>query len=100
MKKAKEQKTPEQEPEVKATESTEGTENQNTTEEAANQITADIESLNNEVLDLKDKNLRLMAEFDNFRRRSSKERLELVKTAAEDVLVRILPLLRMDSIPC
>jgi molecular chaperone GrpE len=61
-------------------------------EETANQIVEDIENLNNEVSDLKDKNLRLMAEFDNFRRRSLKERTELIKTAGEDVLKKILPL--------
>lgn len=91
MKKGKEQKAPEQEPEVKTDESAENQE-QSSTEEVADKIAADIESLNTEVLDLKDKNLRLMAEFDNFRRRSSKERLELIKTAGEDLLIKILPL--------
>ncbi len=63
-----------------------------TSEEAAEQIVADIEGLNQEVSDLKDKNLRLMAEFDNFRRRSLKERSELIKTAGESILSNILPL--------
>jgi molecular chaperone GrpE len=64
----------------------------NSTEEAAGQNAADIEALNTEISDLKDKNLRLMAEFDNFRRRSAKEKMDLIKTAGEDLLVRILPL--------
>ena len=63
-----------------------------TSEETADKIVADIENLNSEVSDLKDKNLRLMAEFDNFRRRSLKERSELIKTAGEDILKKILPL--------
>lgn len=63
-----------------------------TSEEAANKIIADIENLKQEVTDLKDKNLRLMAEFDNFRRRSLKEKSELVKTAGENILSNILPL--------
>jgi molecular chaperone GrpE len=65
---------------------------ENSTEAAAGQIAADIEALNTEISDLKDKNLRLMAEFDNFRRRSAKEKIELINTAGENVLVRILPL--------
>lgn len=64
-----------------------------TSEEAAEKIVADIEGLNQEVTDLKDKNLRLMAEFDNFRRRSLKERSELIKTAGESILSNILPLI-------
>ncbi|MFN9581622.1 MAG: nucleotide exchange factor GrpE, partial [Bacteroidota bacterium] len=37
--------------------------------------------------------LRLYAEFDNFRRRTSTERLELFKTANQDVLLALLPVL-------
>ena len=40
-----------------------------------------------------DKYLRLAAEFDNYRRRTSKERLDLVKSAGEDILKGILPVL-------
>ena len=61
-------------------------------EETADKIVADIENLNQEVADLKDKNLRLMAEFDNFRRRSLKEKSELIKNGGEDTLKKILPL--------
>ncbi|MDO9634887.1 MAG: nucleotide exchange factor GrpE [Paludibacter sp.] len=63
-----------------------------TSEETAERIIADIESLNQEVSELKDKNLRLMAEFDNFRKRSLKERGDMIKYAGEEVLIRILPL--------
>jgi molecular chaperone GrpE len=38
----------------------------------------------------KDKYLRLQAEFDNFRRRSAKERIELMQTAAKDVISDLL----------
>jgi molecular chaperone GrpE len=41
--------------------------------------------------ELNDKYLRLSAEFDNFRRRSLKEKMELIKTAGEDILISILP---------
>jgi molecular chaperone GrpE len=60
--------------------------------ELSTEETADIENLNQEVADLKDKNLRLMAEFDNFRRRSLKEKSELIKNGGEDTLKKILPL--------
>jgi molecular chaperone GrpE len=40
-----------------------------------------------------DKYLRLYAEFDNFRRRTNKERAELLQTAGKEVIVSLLPLL-------
>ncbi len=43
--------------------------------------------------DQKDKFLRLMAEFDNFRRRTAKERLELMQTAGKDVIISLLDVL-------
>jgi molecular chaperone GrpE len=47
-----------------------------------------------EQLDQKaDRLLRLQAEFDNYRKRTAKERLELVLTASEDVISGILPVL-------
>jgi len=41
--------------------------------------------------DLNDKFLRLSAEFDNYRKRTLRERMELTKTAAESVMLGILP---------
>lgn len=41
----------------------------------------------------KDKFLRLFAEFENFKRRTSKERMELFKTAGQEVMVSLLPVL-------
>ncbi len=43
--------------------------------------------------DLNDKYLRLSAEFDNYRRRNLKEKMELIKTAGEDILLNILPVM-------
>ena len=40
-----------------------------------------------------DKFLRLYAEFDNYKRRTSKERVELLQTAGKDVIVSLLPVL-------
>ena len=41
----------------------------------------------------KDKFLRLFAEFENYKRRTSKERVELFKTAGQDIMVAMLPVL-------
>lgn len=44
-----------------------------------------------EIAELKDKYLRLYADFENFRRRTSKEKLELLSTASSDMVKLILP---------
>lgn len=41
----------------------------------------------------KDKFLRLFAEFENFKKRTSKERMDLFKTAGQEVIVSLLPIL-------
>ncbi len=51
------------------------------------------DKLEAELAEQKDKYLRLMAEFDNFRRRTAKERLELIQTAGKDVIVSLLEVL-------
>lgn len=51
----------------------------------------EIQQLQAEVAELKDKNARLYADFDNFRKRTAKERLELIKTASADVIESLLP---------
>jgi molecular chaperone GrpE len=43
--------------------------------------------------ELNDKYLRLVAEYDNYRKRTLKERMELMKNAGEDILVNFLPIL-------
>ena len=91
MKKQKVEETPEQN--EKQVENQIKEEKEMTADETTDQISADIENLNQEVSELKDKNLRLMAEFDNFRKRSIKERADLIKFAGEDVLKKILPLI-------
>lgn len=40
-----------------------------------------------------DKYIRLYAEFDNFKRRTLKERMELIQTANKDVIINLLPIL-------
>ena len=52
-----------------------------------------IKSLNNDIESEKDKYLRLFAEFENFRKRTSKERIELFKTASKELMSALLPVL-------
>ncbi len=54
---------------------------------------SEMEKLQAELQEQKDKYIRLMAEFDNFRRRTAKERLELIQTAGKDVIVSLLDVL-------
>jgi molecular chaperone GrpE len=49
-----------------------------------------VDKLKAENQELKDKYLRLYSEFENYRRRTAKERLELIKTASEDVILDLI----------
>lgn len=71
------------------TENVSSSESSTSTEESTN--VSEIEKLQLEVADAKDKYIRLYSEFENFRRRTAKEKLELIKTASEDVLKEIIP---------
>ena len=51
------------------------------------------EKLEAEVKQEKDKFLRLFAEFENYKKRTSRERIELFSTASEDVMKTLLPIL-------
>ena len=52
-----------------------------------------LQELGQKLDEMNDKYLRLFSEFDNFRKRTQKERLELFKTASEDVMVALLPVI-------
>ncbi|MCG7857739.1 nucleotide exchange factor GrpE [Flavihumibacter sediminis] len=53
----------------------------------------ELEKLEMELSDMKDKYLRQVAEFDNFRKRTAKERLELIQTAGKEVIGQLLEVL-------
>ena len=55
------------------------------------QLEAKISELEAANIEMNDKYLRLSAEFDNYRKRTLRERMELTKTAAESVMLSILP---------
>jgi molecular chaperone GrpE len=52
-----------------------------------------VEKLEKEVAELNDKYVRLYSEFDNFRRRTLKEKIELSKTASAEIIETLLPVL-------
>jgi molecular chaperone GrpE len=56
-------------------------------------VEKEISTLSAEINELKDKYLRLYSEFENYRRRTSKEKFELIKTASEEVMIRLLPVI-------
>lgn len=53
----------------------------------------DVAALKARIVELEDKNLRLMAEFDNYRRRTNKEKLDLMETAGEKIFTEMLSLI-------
>ena len=54
---------------------------------------SELEQLQKDLVNEKDKLMRLFAEFENYKKRTSKERIELFKTASQDVMTAMLPIL-------
>ena len=63
----------------------------NTNKAVENQV--DEVNLEDQLKEEQDKFLRLFAEFENYKRRTAKERIELFSTASEEVMVSLLPIL-------
>ena len=63
----------------------------NTNKAVENQV--DEVNLEGQVKEEQDKFLRLFAEFENYKRRTAKERIELFSTASEEVMISLLPIL-------
>ena len=61
-------------------------------EDSANSV-SELEKLSEEKQTLQDKYLRLMAEFENYKKRTVRERIDLLDTAAKDTLSSLLPVL-------
>ena len=92
-----------QEPEAKKEEETQTSEKE--TEEKANDKAEDekgadaekqedpLEKANKEIADLKDKYLRTLAEFDNYKKRTLKEKAELILNGSEKTVKAVLPVL-------
>jgi molecular chaperone GrpE len=54
-------------------------------------IQEELKSFAEKTVELQDKYLRLSAEFDNYRKRTHREKAEMIKTASEDLLKKIIP---------
>ena len=85
---------------MQANEAQENTMNINADENAAGITNMDesiveneTEKLKEELNEQKDKYLRLAAEFDNYRKRTSKEKYELIQTAGKDIIISLLEVL-------
>lgn len=54
---------------------------------------SEVDNLKEQLAEMNDRYLRLVAEFDNFRRRNAKERIEMIQTAGRDVITDLLDVL-------
>lgn len=65
------------------------------TEESASPIseTDEVEKLKKDVDEYKDKYIRLVADFENYKRRNAKERIELMQTAGKEIVISLLEVL-------
>src|SRR4030095_9679116 len=54
---------------------------------------SEVDKLKKEVQSLQEKYLRQVAEFDNFRKRTAREKVELMQTAGKDVILSLLPII-------
>lgn len=68
----------------------ENTDNQET--ESPQSAIETVRKLQLKIEELQDRYVRLMAEFDNYRKRTLKEKMEIIKSAGEDILINILPI--------
>jgi molecular chaperone GrpE len=66
---------------------------QQTQTQTENPQVAEVEKLQGELAEQKDKFIRLYSEFENFRRRTAKEKLDLIQSAGEQLLKMLLPVI-------
>jgi len=64
-----------------------------TEETLENNSNSKVTELQSSVNELKDKHLRLLAEFDNYKKRTTRERLDLMSSASKEVIMALLPVL-------
>lgn len=76
-------------------ESSENTDTEGKSEEENTTDSTDtkIKELDSQINELNDKYLRLYSEYENFRKRTAKEKLELIGTASEDIMKALLPIM-------
>ena len=60
---------------------------------ASDKVVPDVKALEEKLAEVQDKYIRLSAEFDNYRKRTLREKMELSKYASENLLISIIPLM-------
>jgi len=70
-----------------------GSQSEQEEETSVEEIVSEVDRLKSELQETKEKYLRLVAEFDNFRKRTAKEKLEVIQTASKEVIVSMLEVL-------
>ncbi len=60
-------------------------------EAAADKVVSEVRAIEEKLAEMQDKYLRLSAEFDNYRKRTLKEKMELSKYAEENILAKLIP---------
>lgn len=85
-------KKEEKEPKEQVENTTEGQQNEEINE-GQQAATSDTDSDTDELAELKDKYLRLYSDFENFRKRTAKEKIELIQTASADLMTDLLPII-------
>lgn len=76
---------------VNTEETTQTEQEQSQKSDAKEESLSEVEILEQKLQEQKEKYLRLFADFDNFKKRSAKERLELLGTAGKDIILSIIP---------
>lgn len=64
-----------------------------TTKKKKTNANKEVDKLKEQLNELNDKYLRLSAEYDNYRKRTLKEKMDLIRTGGEDILINILPVI-------
>lgn len=93
VKKNKKEADKKQNSATKETEQTVESQNEEQSSETAEKTEDSQQTAENQLADLQDKHIRLHAEFDNFRRRTLKEKADLIKTGGEKTIIDLLPVL-------
>ena len=60
---------------------------------SSDKLVAEVKAVEEKLAEMQDKYIRLSAEFDNYRKRTLREKIELSKYASEDTLLKIIPLM-------
>lgn len=66
---------------------------QNIEKDLESESTEKVEDLGQKLIDMNDKYLRLYSDFENYRKRTSKEKLDMIKFASEDTIKDLLPII-------